>query len=159
MLELRLGGNQFNGHIPPELGNFTGLEALNLSNNQLTGEIPPELGNIDTLERLTLHDNQLSGEIPAELGNLDNLKSLTLHENQLGGEIPSEVWNMLEREVEIEIHGNHFPCLTGGFAPPIYRTTGQLLSPRCATSLDSAGIARGLPRGDTPGDGQLRRTD
>ena len=24
------------------------------------------------------------------------------------------------------------------------------MSPRCATSLDSAGIARGLPRGDTP---------
>ena len=72
------------------------------------------MGNIDTLESLTLHENQLSGEIPAELGNLDNLKSLTLHENQLSGEIPSEVWDMLEREVEIEIHGNQFPCLTGG---------------------------------------------
>ena len=24
------------------------------------------------------------------------------------------------------------------------------MSPRCATSLDSAGIARGLPRGDSP---------
>ena len=80
----------------------------------MSGAIPSGLGNIDTLERLTLHENQLSGEIPAELGNLDNLKSLTLHENQLGGEIPSEVWNMLEREVEIEIHGNDFPCLTGG---------------------------------------------
>ena len=48
------------------------------------------------------------------MGNLDNLKSLTLHENQLSGEIPSEVWNLLKREVEIEIHGNDFPCLTGG---------------------------------------------
>ena len=114
LLGLSLGGNQLSGGIPAEWGNFYRLESLDLSGNQLSGAIPSGLGNIDTLERLTLHDNQLSGEIPAELGNLDNLKSLTLHENQLGGEIPSEVWNMLEREVEIEIHGNDFPCLTGG---------------------------------------------
>ena len=50
-------------------------------------------------------------------GNHDNLgyssfqrcspTSLNLHENQLSGEIPSEVWDMLEREVEIEIHYRH----------------------------------------------------
>ena len=96
------------------MGNFTRLEFLDLSDNQWSGEIPAELGNLDSLEVLDLSRNQLGGEIPAELGNLDNLKSLTLHENQLSGEIPSEVWNMLEREVEIEIYGNDFPCLTGG---------------------------------------------
>ena len=114
LIGLSLNGNQLSGEIPSEWGTFYRLESLNLSGNQLSGAIPSGLGDIDTLERLNLHENQLSGEIPAELGKLDNLKSLTLHENQLGGEIPSEVWNMLEREVEIEIHGNHFPCLTGG---------------------------------------------
>ncbi len=114
LIRLDLRGNQLSGEIPAEWGNLYRLESLDLSGNQLSGAIPSGLGNIDTLERLTLHENQLSGEIPSELGNLDNLKSLTLHENQLSGEIPSEVWNMLEREVEIEIHGNQFPCLTGG---------------------------------------------
>ena len=118
MLQLYLSGNQLSGTIPPDLainwGDYHRLESINLSGNQLSGEIPPELGNYETLTSLNLNGNQLSGEIPSELGNLDNLKSLTLHENQLSGEIPSEVWNMLEREVEIEIHGNDFPCLTGG---------------------------------------------
>ena len=94
-------------------GNFYRLESVDLSGNQLSGAIPSGLGNIDTLIHLNLNDNQLSGTIPSELGNLDNLKILTLHENQLSGEIPSEVWNLLEREVEIEIHGNQFPCLKG----------------------------------------------
>ena len=113
LIRLDLSGNRLSGEIPAEWGNFYRLESLDLSGNQLSGAIPSGLGNIDTLERLTLHENQLSGEIPSELGNLDNLKSLTLHKNQLSGEIPSEVWNMLEREVEIEIYGNDFPCLTG----------------------------------------------
>ena len=118
MLQLDLSGNQLSGTIPPDMainwGDYHRVESINLSGNQLSGEIPPELGNYETLTSLNLNGNQLSGEIPSELGNLDNLKSLTLHENQLGGEIPSEVWNMLEREVEIEIHGNDFLCLTGG---------------------------------------------
>ena len=82
--------------------------------NQLSGEIPSEWGNFYRLESLNLSGNQLSGAIPSGLGNIDTLESLNLHENQLSGEIPSEVWDMLEREVEIEIHGNQFPCLTGG---------------------------------------------
>ena len=91
------------------------MESIHLSGNQLSGEIPPELGNYETLTSLNLSGNQLTGEIPSELGDLENLESLTLHENQLSGEIPSEVWDMLEREVEIEIHGNQFPCLTGRY--------------------------------------------
>ena len=116
-LQINLSGNQWSGTIPiGDVADFGyRLESLLFSGNQFTGEIPPELGNLATLKSLYLSNNQLSGEIPSELGNLDNLKSLTLHENQLGGEIPSEVWNMLEREVEIEIHGNDFPCLTGGY--------------------------------------------
>ena len=114
LTELHLFDNEFSGEIPPWLGNHSYLIGLSLGGNQLSGEIPAEWGNFNRLESLDLSRNQLSGAIPSELGNLDNLKSLTLHENQLSGAIPSELWNLLEREVEIEIHGNQFPCLTGG---------------------------------------------
>ena len=120
LIDLSLSGNQLSGEIPAEWGNFYRLEWLNLSGNQLSGAIPSGLGNIDTLIHLGLNDNQLNGAIPSELGNLDNLQSLTLHENQLSGEIPSEVWDMLEREVEIEIHGNDFPCLEEGGLRHLY---------------------------------------
>ena len=118
LTELHLFDNEFSGEIPPWLGNHSYLIGLSLGGNQLSGEIPAEWVNFNRLESLDLSRNQLSGEIPSELGNLDNLKSLTLHENQLSGAIPSELWNLLEREVEIEIHGNQFPCLTGGLRHP-----------------------------------------
>ena len=116
--QLGLGGNQFTGEIPPEIGNLTNLEILrlfipltgsipseigNLTNltelylggiNQLTGSIPPEIGNLTNLTILVLHDNQLTGSIPPEIGNLTNLKFLELYRSNLTGSIPSEIWNL-----------------------------------------------------------------
>ena len=109
---LRLRGEGLSGGIPPELGNLKQLYELSIYGTQLGGVIPPELGNI-RLSELHLNDNELSGEIPPWLGDLSDLLALDLRGNQLSGEIPSEVWDMLEREVEIEIYGNDFPCLTG----------------------------------------------
>ena len=51
IVELRLGGNNLSGQIPPELGNLSNLERLEPYENQLTGAIPFELGNLSKLER------------------------------------------------------------------------------------------------------------
>lgn len=59
--ELNLFNLNLTGSIPPELGNFTFLTAINLSGNRLTGEIPRALGNLVNLTSLILSNNQLTG--------------------------------------------------------------------------------------------------
>lgn len=91
---INLGFNQFDGIIPPELGNLTGLSFLSLAENDLFGVIPAELGDLDQLLLLDLSRNQLFGNIPIELGNCTNLNSLLLWDNQLTGGIPQELDNL-----------------------------------------------------------------
>jgi hypothetical protein len=47
-----LGGNNFQGPIPPEYGNMTSLIAMDLYNNSLTGPIPSTIGNLKSLQFL-----------------------------------------------------------------------------------------------------------
>ncbi|KAL6146235.1 hypothetical protein ACLB2K_056918 [Fragaria x ananassa] len=83
-----LSCNNFNGSIPPQVGQLKALYALNLSNNALTGPIPPSLGNLTQLESLDLSNNSLSGPIPQGFTELTFLSSLNLSYNQLSGTIP-----------------------------------------------------------------------
>ena len=94
VVELRLGGNNLSGQIPPELGNLGDLERLELYGNQLTGTIPSELGSLSNLELLSIEHNQLTGSIPARLNHLVQLTSLRLNSNQLAGAIPSELGSL-----------------------------------------------------------------
>ncbi len=94
VVELEFLVNNFNGSIPPELGNLTALTNLSLVANPLTGSIPTELGNLTTLTVLRLSANQLTGSIPPELGNLTALTFLDLSSNDLTGSIPSELGNL-----------------------------------------------------------------
>ncbi|KAG2404622.1 Phytosulfokine receptor [Vigna angularis] len=80
--------NNFNGTIPEELMDFTGLYALNLSHNGLTGQIPSSIGNLTQLESLDLSSNNLGGEIPTHLELLNFLSVLNLSSNRLVGKIP-----------------------------------------------------------------------
>ena len=131
---LWLPNNQLSGHIPPELGQLSGLSHLNLYQNQLsddipadlgqlenlkllnlafnrlTGDIPKELGMLGSLESMYLANNQLTGDIPKELGQLENLTSLDLPNNQITGEIPAEL-GQLERLNHLNLYNNR---LTGG---------------------------------------------
>lgn len=88
--ELDLGGNEFTGAIPHELGAAT-LTSLDLSDNLLTGAIPPELGNLRA-GHLDLSGNRLTGPIPPELvvgaGPEGEGGWLDLSNNQLTGSIP-----------------------------------------------------------------------
>ena len=92
--DLRRGGNELSGEIPPELGSLSNLEELYLKGNGLSGEIPPELGSLSNVWYLSLGVNELSGEIPAELGSLSNLKLLGLYKNELSGKIPPELGSL-----------------------------------------------------------------
>jgi len=106
---LGLADNTLSGSIPAEFGNLSSLVYTHLYNSQLSGPIPPELGNLANLEGIQAGGNQLSGAIPAELGNLSNLKRLNLAYNQLSGTIPSALGNLSNLE-DLGIQANN---LTG----------------------------------------------
>ncbi|XP_059461896.1 receptor-like protein 6 [Corylus avellana] len=87
--DLDFSCNNFDGHIPRQIGELTLLYTLNLSHNAFTGEIPAALGKLSHLESLDLSSNELSGEIPVQLANgLIFLSVLNLSFNQLVGQIP-----------------------------------------------------------------------
>jgi Leucine-rich repeat (LRR) protein len=113
--KLWLESRQLNGHIPPEIGNFSELDDLVLSKNQLSSSIPPEISNLGSLTRIDLHDNQLSGNIPPELANLENLEQLILYKNQLSGNIPPELSN-LSNLWWLDLYSNQ---LTGNIPPEL----------------------------------------
>ena len=115
VVRLRLGGNNLQGQIPPELGNLANLTSLSLGGNELSGPIPPELGNLSSLTRLWLWSNELSGPIPPELGSLANLTSLNLFNNRLSGPIPPELGN-LPRVEDLFLSSN---ALTGPLPPEL----------------------------------------
>ncbi|KAK4270952.1 hypothetical protein QN277_019716 [Acacia crassicarpa] len=91
---LELGGNQFIGSIPHEIGMLKELVLLDLSSNYLFGNIPTTLGNMTNLHYLSLYSNQFSGPIPPSIWNLVNLKGLTFYQNNISGSIPSEIGNL-----------------------------------------------------------------
>ncbi|KAG2690921.1 hypothetical protein I3760_09G212800 [Carya illinoinensis] len=81
--------NNFDGHIPEELGGLKYLHILNLSHNAFTGQIPSTLAKLSNLESLDLSGNELTGEIPQQLADgLIFLSVLNLSFNQLVGRIP-----------------------------------------------------------------------
>lgn len=102
LFTLNLRNNQLTGAIPTQLGNLTSLTTfLDLSGNQLDGTIPTTLANLDQLIKLDLSNNQMTGSIPAALAGMDSLQSLTLSFNQLDGTLPVELGNSSNLEILI----------------------------------------------------------
>ncbi|KAI4989900.1 hypothetical protein ZWY2020_038263 [Hordeum vulgare] len=102
---LVLSGTNLTGAIPPEIGGYGGLVALDLSKNQLTGAIPPELCRLAKLETLALNSNSLRGAIPDDLGDLASLTHITLYDNELSGTIPASIGRLKKLQV-IRAGGN-----------------------------------------------------
>ena len=115
VIQLRVGGFNLTGSIPPELGNLAELEGLALDNTNLTGSIPPELGDLAKLEWLRLDNNNLTGSIPPELGNLTTLHGLYISLNNLSGPIPPELGNLAALEI-LWLHSNN---LSGSIPPEL----------------------------------------
>ncbi|XP_027920543.1 probable LRR receptor-like serine/threonine-protein kinase At2g24230 [Vigna unguiculata] len=115
---LDISRNQFQGHIPQVLYNFSGynwshLVYLDLSENKLSGEFfqnlneslnlkhinlahnrftiqkLPQIEMLLNLEYLNLSKTSLVGEIPGKISQLIKLSALDLSLNHLSGKIPS----------------------------------------------------------------------
>ncbi|KAG5564268.1 hypothetical protein RHGRI_000463 [Rhododendron griersonianum] len=71
---INLSHNRLTGHIPPEIGNLTGLKVLNLSHNNFIGTIPMTFSNLKGIECLDLSYNHLNGRIPSQLTELYSLE-------------------------------------------------------------------------------------
>jgi hypothetical protein len=56
--------NNYQGTIPTEIGNLTGLKELKLEENNLSGSLPTELGLMSSLEVLWIRNNGITGTIP-----------------------------------------------------------------------------------------------
>ena len=117
---LDLRGNQLSGPIPAELGSLASLELLSLNGNELSGNIPPQLANLDGLTELYLANNRLSGEIPPQLGDFANLEALDLRGNQLSGPIPAELGSLASLEL-LSLNGNE---LSGNIPPQLANLDG-----------------------------------
>ncbi|CAL4957237.1 unnamed protein product [Urochloa decumbens] len=90
---LNIGNNYISGAIPPEIGNFAGLQVIVFQTNLFTGVIPESIGKLTQLSQLYLGSNKLSGPIPFSIGNLTTLSYLDANDNNLAGPIPSSIGN------------------------------------------------------------------
>ncbi|KAG7965130.1 hypothetical protein I3843_09G208500 [Carya illinoinensis] len=121
--------NNFDGHIPEELGGLKYLHILNLSQNAFTGQIPSTLAKLSKLESLDLSGNELTGEIPQQLADgLIFLSVINLSFNQLVGRIPRIKQFATFSETSYE--GNKGLCgfplkenCSGDGVPPIFEET------------------------------------
>ncbi|CAJ1949567.1 unnamed protein product [Sphenostylis stenocarpa] len=111
---LALSFNNFGGHLPNSLGNFsTQLSELYLGYNDISGEIPEAIGNLVGLTLLTIYNNHIDGIIPTTFGKLKVLRVLGLRGNNLSGKIEPFIGN-LSQLFYLDLRANQFE----GSIPP-----------------------------------------
>ncbi|MED6196171.1 hypothetical protein PIB30_044835 [Stylosanthes scabra] len=97
--EVYLGYNLLSGKIPVTLPNLINLDLFTMEFNYFTGTIPTSFWKFQTIETLDLSYNLLSGEIPAIIGNLSHLLELRMSDNMLEGNIPPSIGNCHNLEI------------------------------------------------------------
>ncbi|KAM1101456.1 hypothetical protein ACFX2B_007739 [Malus domestica] len=102
LTELVLEDNQFEGHLPQNIGKLTNLKRLLLSANNFTGTIPESYGNLKNLTDFRIDGSRLSGKIPNFIGNWTKLERLDMQGTSLEGPIPSII-SSLKNLTELRI--------------------------------------------------------
>ena len=105
---LSIADNNFGGHLPNSIGNFSiELDELYLGVNQISGKIPAELGHLANLILLTMELNNFEGIIPTSFGKFQKMQYLALTGNKLSGDIPPFIGN-LSQLFKLDLHSNMF---------------------------------------------------
>ncbi|XP_062218231.1 receptor-like protein 2 [Phragmites australis] len=113
---LDLGGNNFTGRIPNDIGQLRRLKKLRLGRNKLSEELPSSLGSCTNLRTIDLGSNNFSGELAkVKFSNLHNLKTLDLLYNNFTGTIPESIYSC-RNLTALRLSGNN---LQGQLSPQI----------------------------------------
>ncbi|KAF5771133.1 putative protein kinase RLK-Pelle-LRR-XII-1 family [Helianthus annuus] len=110
---ITLGGNNFNGFLPPSISNCSDLEILDFSYNYLKGEIGIDFGRLQHLRGLSLADNNFGSKnlddmnFFSSLSNCTNLEVIDIDMNQLGGVLPNSLGNFSSKLSYLALDSNH----------------------------------------------------
>lgn len=102
---IELHNNKLKGSIPTTLY-ASNIETLRLGGNDLEGVIRPEIAQMVNLRHLMLGDSKMGGTIPSEVYRLQYLTELALHNADFGGEL-SEDFSLLNRTIEVILLDNN----------------------------------------------------
>ena len=147
--------NFFDGPIPSQLGQMTGLkQSLNVYQNSLSSRLPTQLGQLTDLSKyLSCYSNELSSSLPSELGQLQALDSgFSFTYNSFCGDVPTQV-RALSSGVSawVVTTGNSIgtwcPTSAPTLAPTVDCSPGQYLS---AHGCTPCGVGFYNPQTDPP---------
>jgi len=89
LMYLDLSHNEYNGHLPPWLGQLENLTSLIMTDSKLVGTLPCAIiTKLVNLKNLLLSNNNFAGSLPDSIGELVSLKILILSSNHFDGVIP-----------------------------------------------------------------------
>jgi len=118
LTEVLFLGNQFDGCLPPEIGNLKKAVVFDVSKNSLTGPIPLSFGCLKSIQYLNLAHNNFYGCVPdnvCQISSLRNNGNLSLADNYFN-EVGPSCWSLIKSKV-LDVSKNCIPGLPNQRSP------------------------------------------